>query len=712
MTNHPHFDDESLSAELGLVRSLAARVARDAHTADDLTQEALLIGLGRSTSSSSRGWWAKVVRNLGLTEARGARRRTRREQQVARPEATPSTCEQVERDADRRHLIEAVSSLAEPYRTTLRLRFLEGLTAREVARRMESSESTIATHTSDGLRKLRNELGGASGRTSRTWLAPLCFPFQRLRDVPARAALTGTLAMSGSMKLLVAGLALVAVPFAFRGFDQDRPPLSASDPEALEPRTEVALVLPSLPAPEQVERVDAIERPAPDAALVHPERPAPHFVSVRARGRVIDLEGHTIPGVELCCTLRSVQWGGYDGSLLSRAARAESTDCVTSDGLGEFEIEHMAPFTMRVRSERYATVYEARVTSEEQGEAALVIVAPRVQLGGRVVNERGDPVPNAHVTVHPGSRLLELPGNLLASSDFTSPSARTDASGAFVFEEMPDLNPAQLFVSAAGFRRAHVEFPAGGSPNIEVVLQRAEPSATTLTGRVSFADGTPAPGAWVSAGSSTVRTDSEGLFALDVALHSPWHESGPDAEFVVFAVMEGYLPGSATSPSIAEVEESGERLPLVLELGGSPLSLAGRVVDAEGKPLGGLEVRLVDSTRFGFVPDLFYEFPGGADADDLELVVARLCWLQVDRGDLPPGLVELRIVDEEGQPLDLVSMEGNSLTPRTSIQIGDGLSGVYAISDSATEAVLWRGEEQVARYPIRPTAAEVLLLRL
>ena len=86
------FDTEQLLAQVPWIRRLAARVAGDAHLAEDLAQDALIVALGErrpdgagSTSEPAalRRWLAAVVQNLGRTRRRSERRRAARETAVA-----------------------------------------------------------------------------------------------------------------------------------------------------------------------------------------------------------------------------------------------------------------------------------------------------------------------------------------------------------------------------------------------------------------------------------------------------------------------------------------------------------------------------------------------------------------------------------------------------------------------------------------------------
>src|SRR5262245_43545015 len=135
---------ETLLEHRAWVRGLARLLAAGPADADDLEQEAWVAGLRRERSPESpRGWLAGVLRRQAARAHREAGRRGRRERAASRPEAVSPTAEVVERTETHRRLVDAVLALAEPYRTTVLLRFFEDLPPREVARRMEAPVETV-----------------------------------------------------------------------------------------------------------------------------------------------------------------------------------------------------------------------------------------------------------------------------------------------------------------------------------------------------------------------------------------------------------------------------------------------------------------------------------------------------------------------------------------------------------------------------------------
>jgi hypothetical protein len=120
----------------------------------------------------------------------------------------PSAAELAARVELQRKLAEAVLALSEPTRSTLVLRYLEGLAPRHIARRQGVPPATVKSRLKRGLSELRARLDRDHGGDGRSWLAALA-PLLR---APTRAPLfplsIGVLAVNA--KLLVTSGALAA----------------------------------------------------------------------------------------------------------------------------------------------------------------------------------------------------------------------------------------------------------------------------------------------------------------------------------------------------------------------------------------------------------------------------------------------------------------------------------------------------------------------
>lgn len=841
MTLRQALEPEELLAQLGWLNALARQVAPDPHLADDLTQAACLVALSPAAERprSVRRWLASVVRNLGRTLRRGERRRARREAGSARVDLAPSTVELLERAAVHQALVDELLRLEEPYRTTLLLRFIEERSVREVAARTDVPESTVATRTAEGLRRLRVRLSRGRRGGAFAWL-PSLFPSLRAppRALPAAASI-GISTMATS-KLALGTSVLVVAFLAYRAFAPSGP--AAEEPAVGGAREPTSPVVAAQPARDAAAPVDPElgARSPQDAPAVH-AAPAHTAGAARVtRGRVIDFDGAPVGGVDVCCIRLA--------SDPHRAhATSDATPCALSDAAGAFEIEGLPPFRLVVRSARYTTLFEGLVYTEAAEQEPVVIVAYRLPLAGVVVDEDDAPVAGALVRFAAPGRVLALPGNLLGASEQVVPETRSDEHGRFAFAEAPDLPGAVLSASAPGFLPAATTVPPGGSEYLRVLLRRPA-LGSGIAGHVVFADGRPAPAAFVSLGRRVVLTDEQGAFVLD--LEHLVEAVAPDRPLVLTAAFRGCLPALETLPSPAQAEELGWPTDLVLQLGGPTATIRGLVVDEAGRPLRGIAVEALDAVDFGLVPEpgtsyflmrtreeiagggtvftdargrfelvglsqrsyrlaaleeaslltavtppveagstdvrvvldrralgrlagrvvdrdglgiegvrvavsrrgrsrlpigtsattdvdgkfelsavatppqflrlegeeivpeIFRELPPEADLEALELRVARRCYLQVEWDRWRGRADELRLVGERDAPLELLDLEGGGTSPRRSIDVGEGLSTVFAIPDSARHAVLFSGGREVERIALRPVAGGFELLRL
>ncbi|MCP3917733.1 MAG: sigma-70 family RNA polymerase sigma factor [bacterium] len=155
---------------------LARRLVGDAH-ADDLVQETWLAALRTRprTDRSLRPWLARVVRNFARQHARGARSA---EQLTESSAPLPSAAELAERAEAQATLVRAVLALDEPQRSTVLLRYFEGMTSEQIASRLGVPAATVRSRLRRALDELRGRLDATAGDRG-AWLAaltPLTFP--------------------------------------------------------------------------------------------------------------------------------------------------------------------------------------------------------------------------------------------------------------------------------------------------------------------------------------------------------------------------------------------------------------------------------------------------------------------------------------------------------------------------------------------------------
>src|SRR5262245_27466641 len=380
MTLPSHFDPSDIALHSAWMRRLARGLLGDDASADDVVQEAWAkLGSGRRTS-----YLAAVVRSFALRWRRSEGRRARRERAAARDEALPSAHEVAARSELARSLAEAVERLAEPYRTTLVLRYYDDLSAAEIARRAGIPPATVRARLKRGLDALRARLDHRDGGRER-WVSAL-LPLARPRIV---ALGSFAVALLATKLALASVLALSVVVLVWRAVARD----PGADGRVTEQAPSLRSALTSAAgAPLQgaqetsrrEARVDRSSASSPDAA-----GPAAGVV----HARVVDESGAPVPGA----------W------LRLRRAPENAAQC---DGSGEM--------TLRVEAgeiERLAALDPARLLALEvgahgrrtrlfslvvpAGDAALelgeVVLAPGGVVCGRVLDERGHVVEGALV---------------------------------------------------------------------------------------------------------------------------------------------------------------------------------------------------------------------------------------------------------------------------------------------------------------------------
>ncbi|MFT5286849.1 MAG: RNA polymerase sigma factor (sigma-70 family) [Planctomycetota bacterium] len=241
--------EQDLLDQLGWVRSLASQVVGDPTVADDLSQDAMLVALTTNGGrpNSLKAWLAAVVRNLGMTSKRSETRRAFRETSTGRTEALPATDEIVERAAAHRVLVEALMDLDEPFRSTLLLRFFDELSPKEIAKRLDVSESTVATRTAEGIGRLRAHFERTGEFATRAWI-PL-FLTNRFARIERPWGASVTTSLSGFLALVIqfkVAIGLVAILGIVLAVNETSDPTTVGAPieafdDAIEQQSRIAL---------------------------------------------------------------------------------------------------------------------------------------------------------------------------------------------------------------------------------------------------------------------------------------------------------------------------------------------------------------------------------------------------------------------------------------------------------------------------------------
>lgn len=583
-------EPEELLADLQWLRGLARELADDAASADDAVQTATLQALTTAAVvQRPRAWLATVLRNVLRHDRRRQRARWRREAAVARPEAVAGADELVARAELQQCLVGHVLALAEPYRTTVLLRFFDGLPPRAIAARMVVPVATVHSRLQRALQQLRQMLDRNRGGRS-AWAGLL---LGGSPGVFVPLPLVGVVCMQAKVKLLF-GAALVAgvLPFLWPAEEVARPRVEAAHAPRSGGGEVGADAVGGGTAPVAATERERI-RPAGD------EPAATADARVEATGVVYDGSGARLPGLAI--------------------ARAGSREVLaTSDASGRF-VARVAPgrCTFVAGDERHETVLAATWDPGSRVEAVL-IVAERVAVSGRVVDRQGAPVARAGIVFVPPADLDSRFPVPLDRGDRQRWHAKVGADGTFVLPRLPRLQGATLLTAAETFLPVHTALPPEPEAVVEVVLDKFRYEQGQLVGKVVDAGGAPVGGARVAMGLTSVVSEDDGTFALAL------RRAGWPTELV--AAKAGHLPGRVVVPRGGGGKVEDWPSPLVVRLGGPPLTIAGRVVDRDGRGVPGAVVWVQDPTLLGIA---------GMLPMQLEYLIAG--------GEVPPLAARMRV---------------------------------------------------------------------
>lgn len=195
MTMNPDVSLLQLAEHEGALRRLARCLTTDP---EDLEQETRLRWWQEGGGVRDVGaWLGTVMRNLAHNNRRGAQRRGRREQEVAKnaDAAVPSPEDLVARSEVFALLVGVVNELPEARRQVTVLVFFEGLEVREAAARLGLSVARVYELRRLALDDLRGRLDARHGRE--TWMGMLV-PLAGGREVAGVGASTGKSALTGA----------------------------------------------------------------------------------------------------------------------------------------------------------------------------------------------------------------------------------------------------------------------------------------------------------------------------------------------------------------------------------------------------------------------------------------------------------------------------------------------------------------------------------
>lgn len=603
--------DDTLTRSEWLGR-LAARLATGEASAEDLIQRTWLAALRSPRPEgggvSARRWLARVLRNEAHQVSRAAgRRRDHERARVEHVEVHAPAAGDVAAEAEaqlvlQRSVLEAVEALKEPYRTVIVLRYLEGVSAAEIARRTEQLPRTVETQLRRGRERLRATLDHRHG-TRRAWatiaLGSMARPAPLADALPpgalsSSAGSAGGLALLAAMKSKLAGalavllLVALAVPL-LRGVvgpprplgdDPDQRALvdvQTADSNAGEPLSGSAAdrVVPSVPAPVEPGQAPAVVR--------------------AVEAFVFDGSGAPAPGV-------LIQWREAGGGPSQQVGVTPVGGVLESDERGTL----LVPLGKRridlepADSSLVTLLHRPAVPGRDAQVPPMLMVTRGADFHARVVGPEGEPVPGAAVSIALTSDVGRRVPLVLSLADRTTWSATSDGEGLVSMEGVPASGDAVLTVSMAGYEdREWSSLPAAGlvKDGRPVALElEVTDGALTVQGVVLDRAGRPIEGARVGLGLERQLTGVDGRFRLS---RSSELEALRGPQPLVAAAV-GLRPVTLL-PAQDGAGHGGWPDWIEVRLTEDTLRIEGVVLGSEGDPMPGAEVWIADPTAIGSV---------------------------------------------------------------------------------------------------------------
>lgn len=162
----PHFsyEDRLSRAEFAHIGAVVRRAVRRGTDADDILQEVLLELVQRPPADRREldAWIRVVALNFAAKRGRSERARRRRERAERMERHQPSPLELLEARGQRSALRQLIWRIGSPCAEVIELRFLYGLSHKDIGARTGRSASTVRKQLDRGLKRLRILFGVAS----------------------------------------------------------------------------------------------------------------------------------------------------------------------------------------------------------------------------------------------------------------------------------------------------------------------------------------------------------------------------------------------------------------------------------------------------------------------------------------------------------------------------------------------------------------------
>ncbi|MEE8467261.1 MAG: sigma-70 family RNA polymerase sigma factor, partial [Planctomycetota bacterium] len=660
-----------LARHASAVRRVARALLADEAAAEDVSQEALRLALERPAIAreSLGGWLVGAARRLAGTRARTDARRRRREHSVAAAEAQPSAAERAAGLEVAERMVALVRALPESQAEVIWLRYWEDLPPRAIARRSGLGVEAVKTRLKRGLATLRRELDADTPGGRAAWLgalAPLwACPPGAVLSVPSLSTATGLPLVFVLKKLSLIALVAAVLGAGFLVLNDGQDALL---PRPSSPSTETRVAVAGASDDHRTELAD----PAPRS-----ER-SPRGATAASLARVLEarvvraFDGAPLAGI----VVAALEQGRPEIESVGRSAR--------SDEQGRVRFEDLRAGPVRLVADRGAWV-DVNVAESGRTQVELAVELG-VRVRGLVLEPGGQPVAGAAIVLQTGEPSLDW--NQIAQV------AVTGADGRF---ELIDVEVRSLIAArAAGYAPSDLDLlahraldpgdecevtlhlVAGGGVARGVVLS---PQGAPVSGAHVWVEDRGEPTAWRNTPrGSHLSTAQDGTFELGSLALGRAH---------VVVAARGYAREVVRIPVVSG---SGPQSPIHLR---PPAGIDGRVLAADGRPQGGVTVRLArigqryaaDYAPLGFRPTVS-DVEGRFHFDDLPPGEARV--IAQPRGH--PALEQqgtLRVGERSN--MELRTPSGLVLTGRALEPGGEPLTGVIILLDGGAG---WRTQLQ------------------
>ncbi|MBC7785007.1 MAG: sigma-70 family RNA polymerase sigma factor [Burkholderiales bacterium] len=611
---------ELVGRHIDLVYTAALRQVRDPHLADDVAQAVFLILSKRAASlrwqGSVAGWLLVTTRHVARNALKHEIRLKRREQKVAamshenQPPLTP------EDESINAVLDQAMSSLNDTDRDVIIQRFFNAKSHREVGEALGVSEEAASKRVARALEKLRAVLTNSGINTSAAALSAV-LPIIAVKPAPPALAA----AISGNFTATTSFVAAIAKP-VLGGKTVTGALIAWGSAAVLAVAVTAGVVVMqnTNPAP-----------PAPPPQAAAPVKPATDPTTLTIS--VIDTQTKTpVPGAEV---------------QLQRNGNGRAWVPVDAQGHVQLPMpgprESMTIFA-RAPGRVPATIQfnNSPIRGDRPSELAFPLDKGQV-IGGIVVDEKGEPVPEAIVRLtnfSSGNRSGE-PQPQLSGIQIT-----TDTEGRWTYESAPlELSRVGIAVthpSVVSEESYSSQYPAEELKNetAKIPLVKSKVQVHTRTGVVLDPDGKPMSGVTVTWAFNhqqndkpTAKTDSDGRFSIT-------------SKYNYHAGIAVQIPGYA--PAQVEAQKVTEGNPVTLRLT-RPVALEGIVVDENNAPVRGATVGLSQWRDMQLI-----NWKGKTDS------AGKFTWAEA-----PNDEVEITIAAPKKMPMTVVMKPGGAPSPVT-----------------------------------------------